>query len=111
MCKQRLLLISLLTLVASCAIKPENPVDYLTYSHEPLVDQVKDGMSKQQVLNIGGTPSSVLKRNDTQGSCNNYVLSHDGHQQLYYVNFDRQGHVDSKGFMTCEQHQINENAL
>ena len=111
MCKQILSLLSLATLVAGCAVKPENPVDYVTYRNEPLVDHVEDGMSKQQVLSIGGPPSSVVKRSDTQGSCNNYVLTHDGHKQVYYVSFDSKGQVDSKGFMTCEQHQINEKAL
>lgn len=111
MCKQILSLLSLLTLVAGCAVKPENPVDYVTYRNEPLVEHVEDGMSKQQVLGIGGTPSSVVKRSNAKGSCNNYVLTRDGHNQVYYVSFDSTGHVDSKGFMTCEQHQINENAL
>ena len=36
------------------------------------------------------------------------VLNVDGLEQPYYVDFDVNGRVDSKGFMTCEQHQGNQ---
>ncbi|HSC84973.1 MAG TPA: osmotically-inducible lipoprotein OsmE [Pseudomonas sp.] len=111
MYKQTLAVLSALALSTGCAIKPENPVDYVTYRDEPLVKQVEDGMSKQQVLTIGGTPSSQINRNDQPGSCNNYVLTHEGHKQVYYVSFDGNGLVDSKGFMTCEQRIANQKAL
>jgi osmotically inducible lipoprotein OsmE len=42
------------------------------------------------------------------GTCNNYVLSKDGAKQVYYVSFNDIGKVDSKGFMTCEQHEKNQ---
>lgn len=109
MYKQTLAVLGATALVAGCAIKPENPVDYVTYRDQPLVKQVENGMTKQQVMTIAGPPSSVITGQD--GSCNNYVLNLDGHQQVYYVNFDSSGHVDSKGFNTCEQHRINEKSL
>ncbi|RMM87177.1 DNA-binding transcriptional activator OsmE, partial [Pseudomonas savastanoi pv. glycinea] len=37
----------------------QNPVDYVTYRNEPLVKQVENGMTRQQVLTIGGEPSST----------------------------------------------------
>ncbi|MEK1907807.1 MAG: osmotically-inducible lipoprotein OsmE [Pseudomonas sp.] len=111
MYKQTLAILGVVAVVSGCATKPENPVDYVTYRDQPLVKQVEDGMTKQQVMTVAGPPSSEVSRHDTQGSCNNYVLTHDGHQQVYYVNFDSSGRVDSKGFNTCEQHEINEKAL
>jgi osmotically inducible lipoprotein OsmE len=99
--------LSVLALAAGCSTTPQNPVDFYTYRDEPLVKQVEDGMTMQRVIAIGGTPSAML---DTPkgGTCNNYILNRDGHQQAYYIEFDVSGHVDSKGFMTCEQHQKNE---
>lgn len=108
--KQALAVLGLAVMAAGCAVKPENPTDYVTFRNEPLVDQVEDGMTRKTVLSIGGTPSSVVNRG-AAGTCNNYVLNRDGHKQVYYVSFDSKGLVDSKGFMTCEQHQKNMEAL
>lgn len=97
-----------LAAVTGCATKLENPTDYVTYRNEPLVKQVEDGMDRQQVLTLGGPPSSEVRRAVHPGTCNNYVLNKEGHQQPYYVSFDANGRVDGKGFMTCEQHERNE---
>lgn len=97
-----------LAAVTGCATKLENPTDYVTYRNEPLVKQVEDGMDRQQVLILGGPPSSEVRRVVHPGTCNNYVLNKEGHQQPYYVSFDANGRVDGKGFMTCEQHERNE---
>jgi osmotically inducible lipoprotein OsmE len=75
-----------------------------------LVKQVEDGMTEQQVLTIGGEPSTRVHRKVHTGTCNNYVLNKDGHQQAYYVTFGANDRVDSKGFMTCEQREANEKA-
>lgn len=100
----------LLALVG-CGTTPENPVDYVTFRNEPLVKQVDKGMTPQQVLTIGGTPSTQMQRTVKPGACNNYVLNRDGHQQTYYVSFDATSHVDGQGFMTCEQMETNERAM
>ncbi|MGP0170879.1 osmotically-inducible lipoprotein OsmE [Pseudomonas sp. NCHU5208] len=89
----------------------ENPVDYVTFSDEPLVKQVEDGMTQEQVRTIGGPPSSQEQNRYTGGTCNEYVLYAKGVEQPYYVNFDANGRVDSKGFMTCAQHQDNQRRL
>ncbi len=101
----RALLPALLLTLGGCAGTLENPVDYVTYREQPLVKQVEDGMSRQQVLAIGGPPSSEVKRSDAAGTSTNYELSHDAHQQLYYVSFDGRGRVDDKGFMSCAQRE------
>ena len=81
----------------------ENPADYVTFRNEPLVKQVDHGMTMEQVRTLGGPPSSEERNSVTGGTCNNYVLNVDG-----LVDFDVNGRVDSKGFMTCEQHQGNQ---
>jgi osmotically inducible lipoprotein OsmE len=113
MIKQSLAAICVLATVAGCSTTPQNPVDFVTYRNEPLVKQVENGMTMQQVLTIGGTPSTVVAgtAGSAYGTCNNYVLNRDGHQQPYYVSFDVSGHVASKGFMTCEQRKTNEKAM
>ncbi len=99
-------LIGLATL-GGCA--GHDPVDRVVYRDEPLVRDVEPGMSKERVLTVGGPPSSEVDRQAQPGSCNNYVLNHDGREQTYYVTFDGQGRVDGKGFTTCEEidrHQL-----
>ena len=97
-----------LAAVTGCASKLENPVDYVTYRNEPLSKDVDVGMSKSQVLTLGGPPSTELKRTVRSGTCNNYVMEKDGAKQVYYVSFDSHDRVDGKGFMTCEQMEHNE---
>jgi len=114
MYRQTLAAACVLASLAGCAhTKVENPVDFVTYRNEPLVKQVDTGMTMQQVITLGGTPSGVIDGNGktSGGTCNNYVLNDDGKQQAYYVSFDASGHVDSKGFMTCDQHKANVKAM
>ncbi|HBX54637.1 osmotically-inducible lipoprotein OsmE [Pseudomonas sp. UBA2684] len=110
MYKQTLGAVCVLTTLAGCAGKPENPVDYLTYRDEPLVQQVDLDMNKQHVLEIGGPPSSQMTRTVEPGTCQDYILNKDGHQQAYHVSFNSAARVDGKGFMTCKQMESNERA-
>ena len=93
-----------------CSSRPENPVDHVTYRHEPLVKQVENGMTMQKVIAIGGSPSNVIDL-PHGGTCNDYILNRDGKQQPYYVRFDATGHVDAKGFKTCKQRQEDSDAV
>ena len=108
--KHRLAVLALLSTVAACSTM-ENPVDYVIYKDEPLVRDVRDGMTKNEVLTIGGPPSSQVQNSVESGTCNNYILTEDGKQQPYYVNFGSDGRVVGKGFMTCEDHQDNKRRL
>ena len=108
MSKQALVLTCALASLAGCAGKMENPTDYYTYRDQPLVKQVEEGMTEQQVKTIGGPPSSSIRRAVNPGICNNYILNQDGHQQAYHVSFDGSGQVDEQGFMTCEQREAAE---
>ena len=112
MYKQSLAALFAMAALAGCASTTlQNPVDYATYRNEPLVKQVEDGMTEQQVLTIGGEPSTRVHRKVHPGTCNNYILNKEGHQQAYYVTFGANDRVDSKGFMTCEQREANERAM
>ncbi|AIR88266.1 osmotically-inducible lipoprotein OsmE [Pseudomonas cremoricolorata] len=104
MIKQTLALLLVGASLAACSSHPENPVDHVTYRNEPLVKHVKDGMTMQKVIAIGGSPSSVIDL-PNGGTCNDYILNHEGQQQPYYVRFDVTGHVDAKGFKTCKQRE------
>lgn len=98
-----------LATLGACSSRPENPVDHVTYRNQPLVKQVENGMTMQRVIAIGGKPSTILEL-PNGGICNNYVLNHEGQQQPYYVRFDASGHVDAKGFKTCEQREEDRKA-
>lgn len=112
MYKQTLTALCVAGLLAGCNTTPQNPVDFVTYRNEPLVKQVEKGMTMQQVETLAGPPSTVVAgtAGSPDGTCNNYILNRDGHQQPYYVSFDPSGHVATKGFMTCEQRKNNEKA-
>jgi osmotically inducible lipoprotein OsmE len=109
MYKQTLAVLLATAALAACSNRPENPVDYVTYRDEPLVKQVENGMTMQKVIAIGGSPSNAIDL-PHGGTCNDYILNRDGHQQPYYVRFDATGHVDAKGFKTCKQREEDSQA-
>ncbi|MEN5035443.1 osmotically-inducible lipoprotein OsmE [Pseudomonas sp. TWI929] len=109
MYKQTLAILLAGATLAACSSHPENPVDAVTYREEPLVKQVEKGMTMQKVIAIGGSPSNVIDL-PHGGTCNDYILNRDGHQQPYYVRFDATGHVDAKGFKTCKQREKDSDA-
>ncbi|MFF7105723.1 MULTISPECIES: osmotically-inducible lipoprotein OsmE [Pseudomonas] len=109
MYKQTLAILLASATLAACSSRPENPVDYVTYRDQPLVKQVENGMTMQKVIAIGGNPSNAIDL-PHGGTCNDYILNRDGHQQAYYVRFDATGHVDAKGFKTCKQRQQDSDA-
>ena len=110
MYKQTLAILLASATLAACGSRPENPVDYVTFRDEPLVKQVENGMTMQKVIDSGGSPSNVIDL-PHGGACNDYILNRDGHQQPYYVRFDATGHVDAKGFKTCNQREKDSEAV
>lgn len=108
MFKHAFIAVGLATALSGCASHSQNPLDRLTYRAEPLVKDVKYGMSQEQVLALGGEPSSVTPRTAHSGLCQEYVLYHDGHEAPYFVAFDASGNVDAKGFLTCAQMEENQ---
>ncbi|WP_449432947.1 osmotically-inducible lipoprotein OsmE [Pseudomonas putida] len=73
------------------------------YHDQPLVSKVDTGMSKEQVLQIGGKPLAETERTVVPGTCFDYMFTHAGQKQPYLVSFDGAGKVDKTSFMTCAQ--------
>lgn len=90
-------LVIALTALAGCS------TDSHIFRDQPLVAKVEEGMSKEQVQQIGGPPLSITDRTVEPGTCFDYKLSKPGHQQPYNVSFDSRGKVDHTSFMTCAE--------
>ncbi|MBI6944603.1 osmotically-inducible lipoprotein OsmE [Pseudomonas putida] len=73
------------------------------YHDQPLVSKVDNGMSKEQVLQIGGKPTAESERTVVPGSCFDYLLVRSGQTQPYSVSFDGNGKVDRTTLMTCAE--------
>jgi len=92
----------LFTLVAVLTALPGCSTNSI-YQDQPLVAKVDTGMTREQVRQIGGQPLAVTDRTVEPGTCFDYKLTHEGHQQAYNVSFDGHGMVDHKSFMTCAE--------
>jgi osmotically inducible lipoprotein OsmE len=77
--------------------------DSRVYGNQPLVAKVENGMSKEQVQQIGGQPLSITDRTVEPGTCFDYKLTQAGQHKSFNVSFDGQGQVDHTSFMTCAQ--------
>jgi osmotically inducible lipoprotein OsmE len=77
--------------------------DSHVYRNQPLVAKVENGMSKDQVEQIGGKPLAITERTVEPGSCFDYKLVQAGQQQRYNVSFDGSGKVDHTSFMSCAE--------
>ncbi|WP_144173045.1 osmotically-inducible lipoprotein OsmE [Pseudomonas sp. Kh13] len=73
------------------------------YHDQPLVAKVDTGMSKDQVVQIGGKPDAETARSVVPGTCFDYMLSKADNRQPYSVSFDGAGKVDNTAFMTCAE--------
>ncbi|BBH46212.1 hypothetical protein KU43P_26890 [Pseudomonas sp. KU43P] len=73
------------------------------YHDNPLVSKVDTGMSKAQVVQIGGQPDAESARTVVAGSCFDYMLVKSGRKQPYSISFDGNGNVDKTTFMTCAE--------
>ncbi|MGF0238685.1 osmotically-inducible lipoprotein OsmE [Rhodococcus sp. IEGM1300] len=77
--------------------------DSYVYKDQPLVDQVDTGMTKEQVIKIGGQPLSIFTRTAQSGTCFDYMFTNHGKQQPFNVSFDGRGKVDHTSFISCPQ--------
>ncbi len=94
---------ALATCIAFACVAGCMSANYETYRDKPLVAQVKNGMSKQEVLRIAGQPLAQTTRTMAPGTCLDYQLSQGTEQQPYFVSFDAADKVDHKDFKTCAQ--------
>ncbi|MBV6824566.1 osmotically-inducible lipoprotein OsmE [Pseudomonas sp. PD9R] len=97
MYKRFYMLVSLMTLLAGCY------TDSHVYRNQPLVAEVDTGMTKEQVVQIGGPPLSITERTAVPGTCFDYTFIQSGQKQPFNVSFNGQGKVDHTSFISCAQ--------
>ncbi|AHZ77368.1 MULTISPECIES: osmotically-inducible lipoprotein OsmE [Pseudomonas] len=73
------------------------------YHDQPLVAKVTNGMSRDQVMQVGGKPDAETERTVVPGTCFDYMLTKADNRQPYSVSFDGTGKVDNTAFMTCAE--------
>ncbi|EHD21678.1 MULTISPECIES: osmotically-inducible lipoprotein OsmE [Brenneria] len=79
-----------------------------SYVNEPVVKDVKVGMTKQQVRQIAGSIGVERRLVNATGTCSDYLLKNrDGTAQNYFVSYDETGQVRNKGFQSCQAYDTN----
>jgi len=89
----------IVTLIALSACSSNSAL----YHDQPLVAKVENGMSKDQVMQIGGKPDAQSRRTVVPGTCFDYMLTKADNRQPYSVSFHGAGEVDNTAFMTCAE--------
>ncbi|USB98212.1 osmotically-inducible lipoprotein OsmE [Klebsiella pneumoniae] len=75
---------------------------------QPVVKDVKKGMSRQQVMQIAGKPSTEVTMVHARGTCQTYILGQrDGKVETYFVALDETGHVMNSGYQTCAEYDTD----
>ena len=78
---------------------------------QPVVKDVKKGMSRAQVAQIAGKPSSEVSMIHARGTCQTYILGQrDGKAETYFVALDDTGHVINSGYQTCAEYDTDPQA-
>lgn len=79
-----------------------------SYVNEPVVSDVKVGMTRSQVLAIAGPPSTEATLVYAKGTCQTYAVApRDGKIQTYFVSYNESGYVMNKGYQTCSDYDKN----
>lgn len=79
-----------------------------SYVTEPVVKDVKVGMTKQQVVSIAGRPATEITMVNARGTCSTYLIN--GTQNIpqnYFVSYDDTGKVLNKGYQSCADYDKN----
>lgn len=78
---------------------------------QPVVKDVKKGMSREQVRQLAGQPSSEVSMIHARGTCQTYILGQrDGKAETYFVALDDTGHVINSGYQTCAEYDTDPQA-
>lgn len=95
---------AVLTMLAGCTAY-DRTADQFT---QPVVKDVKKGMSRSQVMQIAGKPSTEIKMMHARGTCQTYILGQrDGKTETYFVALDDTGHVINSGYQTCAEYDTD----
>lgn len=75
---------------------------------EPVVKDVKKGMTRAQVMEIAGKPASEVNMVHARGTCQTYILGQRGNKiETYFVALDERGRVMNSGYQTCSEYDTD----
>lgn len=95
---------AVLTMLAGCTAY-DRAKDQFT---KPVVKNVKKGMSREQVRQIAGQPSTEINMIHARGTCQTYVLGQrDGKMETHFVALDEIGHVMNSVYQTCAEYDTD----
>ncbi len=95
---------AVLTVLAGCSTY-DKAKDQFT---QPVVKDVKKGMTRQQVMQIAGKPSSEVTMIHARGTCQTYILGQrNGKTDTYFVALDDTGLVMNSGYQTCAEYDTD----
>jgi len=98
---------AVMTLLAGCTAYDHTADQF----KEPVVKDVKKGMSRAQVQQLAGKPSSEVTMIHARGTCQTYILGQrDGKTETYFVALDDTGHVINSGYQTCAEYDTDPQA-
>ncbi len=79
-----------------------------SYVTKPVVQDVKKGMTRQQVHDVAGAPATEITMVHARGTCETYVLKErDGKLQTYFVSYNDTGRVMNYGFQSCKEYDTD----
>ncbi|MFS2223702.1 osmotically-inducible lipoprotein OsmE [Pantoea sp. B65] len=82
-----------------------------SYVTKPVVQDVKKGMTREQVRQVAGAPSTEITMVHARGTCQTYVLGQrDGKVQTYFVSYNDTGRVMNYGFQSCKDYDTDPQA-
>ncbi len=93
---------ALLSLLAGCTADDRHK-NVVT---EPMVKDVKKGMSRDQVMQLAGKSSyDEVSMIHAKGTCQTYILGEsNGKIDTYFVALNDTGHVMNSGYQTCTEY-------
>ncbi|MGP3594239.1 osmotically-inducible lipoprotein OsmE [Vagococcus sp. WN89Y] len=98
---------AVLTMLAGCTAY-DRAKDQVS---QPVVKDVKKGMTRDQVMQIAGRPSSEVTMVHARGTCQTYILGQrNGKTETYFVALDETGRVLNSGYQTCAEYDTDPQA-
>jgi len=98
---------AVLAMLAGCTAYDRTKDQFTT----PVVKDIKKGMTREQVLQVAGRPSSEITMVHARGTCQTYVLGQrEGKAETYFVALDDTGRVMNSGYQTCAEYDTDQQA-
>lgn len=99
---------AVMTMLAGCTAYDRTKDQVAT----PVVKDVKKGMSREQVRQVAGKPSSEVTMIHARGTCQTYILGQrEGKTETYFVALDDTGHVINSGYQSCAEYDTDPQAV